>query len=115
MNLKFKKLSNRWYCDIPYTGSIDDLEMVSGADTLCELISNYTDSEIIEVESTSEISHVFLGKIEEDEFGATYQCWFNDVIIAADNSFLVWLCPVTKLVFGNYPNSINLKIIENEH
>lgn len=27
MTLKFVKLSNRWFVDIPYIGSIEDLEM----------------------------------------------------------------------------------------
>jgi len=37
----YKTASNRWYIDLPsYTGSVDDLEMVKGADTMLDKVAD---------------------------------------------------------------------------
>lgn len=36
LKLTFKKLAQRWFVDIPWIGSIDDLQMVNGADDFLE-------------------------------------------------------------------------------
>lgn len=36
LKLTFKKLAQRWFVDIPWIGSIDDLQMVNGADDFIE-------------------------------------------------------------------------------
>ncbi|KAA6341295.1 hypothetical protein EZS27_010882 [termite gut metagenome] len=42
MKLRFVKIANKWFCDIPdYEGMIEELEMVDGADTMLDDISNY--------------------------------------------------------------------------
>lgn len=102
MKLKFKKLSGRWYIDIPYNGDIADLEMVCGADLLLEYISPTTDEtkciEIVPHKTCNE-----LRKLEEDEMGCTY---FADTIGYTGE---VWLCNVTKLVLGKFPDVINFE------
>lgn len=48
------------------------------------------------------VAKIVLSKIEEDENGATYLCKsknYND---------RVWICPVTLLVFNEYPQNIYL-------
>lgn len=103
MKVTFKKLSNRWFVDIPYDGDISDLEMVMGADTLIEsLKTNNSDIKTIEIVTVK--TPYELRKLEEDEFGATY---YADALLFQQE---IWLCPVTKLVLGKYPNVINFEI-----
>ena len=38
--LRFIKLSNKWFVDIPWDGDIDDLQMVDGADLMLDALSH---------------------------------------------------------------------------
>ena len=45
LELTFKKLAQRWFVDIPWAGSIDDLQMVNGADDFLEwYVTEYPDN-----------------------------------------------------------------------
>lgn len=45
LELTFKKLAQRWFVDIPWAGSIDDLQMVNGADDFLEwYVAEYPDN-----------------------------------------------------------------------
>ena len=102
----YKNEDNRWYVDLPdWTGSIDELEMVCGADTLLDIISQ-GDNKAVVYWSEQEIEHYkySLTKLREEEFdGATYLVEGNNI-----TSFEVWLCGVTKWVFGYYPTKLFL-------
>jgi hypothetical protein len=106
MRLKFIKENNgNWYIDLPnWTGRKSALQMVSGADTLLDLMSEGSKSVEIFV------SH-------EDFDGAELlekkrNCWFNGAdyfIKTYDNKVIdldVWLCDVTKHVLGDFPDEI---------
>lgn len=105
-NFKFYKYQDRWYVDLPsWEGSIDDLEMVLGADTLLDIISQ-GDYNIVVNFSESEIENFkySLTKLREEEFdGATYLVEGNNI-----TPFEAWLCGVTKWVFGYYPTKLFL-------
>ncbi len=107
MQLKFKKLSNRWFVDIPYDGSVDDLQMVSGADLMLESIANGNETVVVRVSRTKIAHSVELSILESDDVGATYfvDNWDNEECTYRGN---VWLCNVTKLVFGDFPSHIYL-------
>lgn len=100
MKYKFYKKDNRWYIDIPeWEGDIEDLEMVSGADILLEILAKENDS--IEVEFSVEPFEdskclTFLGD-------GVYE---ND---AWHGPSTIWLCSVTEFVFGEYPSKIYYK------
>ena len=104
--LRFIRLSERWFIDIMWEGSVDDLEMVGNANTL--LTTYNSNGLIMETEvSTIEIEdydiHLTLNNIENH--GAVYQVHserFNGDI---------WLCNVTQYVFGDYPRHLFVKIL----
>lgn len=103
LKLKFKKLSNRWFIDIPYDGDIGDLEMVLGADLLLGSVkSMLTDSVTLDIVPYKTCNE--LRKIEEDRFGCTY---YADT---ANFKGEIWLCNITKILFGRFPNVINFQI-----
>lgn len=100
----------RWYIDLPeYPGVKADLEMVSGADTMLERLSemeNYVECVI----SDDVIVRPDLRLMKENEGGdyKVYSITNNYDEIHKSN---VWLCEVTKFVFGGYPEFIDLKVV----
>lgn len=110
MRLVFKKICNRWFCEVPnWISSIDDLEMVDGADEFIEHLAN--GYEIVIADLTNypipEPDYVW-EKISDDAFGATYKeklsSWQRTM----------WLCPVTIHVFEEYPETIWVKNISRQ-
>ena len=120
MILKFIKLANRWYVHIPdYPGTTDDLEMVMGADVLCDMLDNDEDGLIsVEIFTNEEdlvnrcnpLSHIYtldfvnsttMTNGEQD--GANYRLreWKLDI----------WLCMVTKYVLGEFPATIYISLL----
>lgn len=107
--LTFKKLSNRWFIDIPYEGSIEDLEMVAGADKLLDAISYNNDTIKVKVYDKLIANAISCTKIDETDFGATYMidAWDN---MDCNYSGTIWLCNVTKIVLGEFPENIYFRI-----
>jgi len=101
MELKFKKnWFGRWYIDLPQYlkegGKKADLEMVAGADTMLDYIGRGKRRVKLRVSEEPNFPYaIHLFKHEEDDCGATY---FNSEV--TDQT--VWLCNVTKYVFGGY-------------
>ena len=104
MFLRSKKLSNRWFIDIPYDGDIGDLEMVIGASNLLDKLPQIS-TDIVEIQLSDKFTLYRLDKIEENEFGATY--YTNNPKYEGD----VWLCNITKLVLGEFPTTIYFSIV----
>lgn len=103
MHLHFEKDNMEWYIILPeWKGSKADLAMVSGADTLLDQLSNYTNSVSIEV-SLEPIydSSIHLSKVRN--------CWFNGADYITCSGHKLWLCNVTKFVFGDLPNNIYIR------
>lgn len=102
MFLNFKKLAGRWFIDILYEGSIKDLEMVMNSDLLINSLPSFdSDKKVIEIVKYK--TSYELRKLDEDEYGATYE---------ADCDTYhgeIWLCPITKMILGKYPDVINFK------
>lgn len=93
----YKDPDNRWYVDLPeWEGEKDDLEMVSGADLLLDIISSGTD--YVDVTFDTDI---FDGAKELKHKGGGY--YDNN---APHGPSTIWLCSVTEFVFGNYPDKI---------
>ena len=98
----YKEQDGRWYIDLPeyieQGGTKEELEMVLGADTFLDMISE--GEEKINVSFSEQIFDNFaftLEKKEQDEYGATYY-----ISSFFEQNFDLWLCPVTKFVFGGY-------------
>ena len=102
VTLDFVKLQNRWFADVPnWKGDIEDLEMVQGADILCEELSK--GNKVFSVQISTELiqDSIYLTKVDEDDLGATY--------ISIDIDYPIWICPVTKFVFGEFPKHLYIK------
>jgi hypothetical protein len=103
--LKFVKLAGQWFVHLPnYPGNPEDLAMVSGADILCDMIDSEGFGEITVLMSTEpQDNPAWRGRILDfSEFtgdeGALYTL--------RDIKLNVWLCNVTKYVFGEFPKTI---------
>ena len=107
---KFYKTENdKWYIDLPeWKGSQADLEMVAGADKMLDVLSDNGDQIKIEVDyscinkSNTHITLVLDKKHQQILGGGADYYWGEEKI---------WLCDVTKVVFGFFPKYINFKII----
>lgn len=110
MILTFKKLASKWFVDLEdWKGSIDDLEMVNGANTFLEMLSNKVNNDKLVMKvwtAKPDEPCSKLQMINSDKDGATYQvenCKFYNST--------VWLCNVTKYVFGGFhPGTIYFKL-----
>lgn len=104
----FEKYQERWYIDLPsWEGPKDDLEMVMGADTLLDIISQDKNSVRIHIlEEPMEGWNYRLDYLRDDSGGAYYMINHNTNLITP---FECWLCKVTSFVFGYLPKTIYFK------
>ena len=95
----YKDENSRWFAEIPeWEGSIDELEMVMGADTMLDIIAQGED-EVRLVFSDEAISDNVLNIIDTKmTCGATY---LVTMLFGIDFDFEIWLCDVTKFVFNS--------------
>ena len=108
----YKETSGRWYIDLPeWTGAKEDLEMVSGADAMLDIMSE--DSDKVEMYiSTEEFEGADVLDFNSEAFelgdGAYYTLYYYKGI---NIHLTMWLCGVTKFVFGNFPEKIYISKI----
>jgi hypothetical protein len=92
-----KEKNNKWYIVLPeWQGDKEELEMVAGADKLLDILSNQTNSVDVKFgaepfDGCNTLTHESNGN------------YFND---AEHGPNKIWLCHVTKFVFGDYPDNI---------
>ncbi|MAX51478.1 MAG: hypothetical protein CMH22_05820 [Methylophaga sp.] len=101
----YRDLENRWYIDLPnWEGDKEDLEMVAGADTMLDIIAQGRDRVRVKIS---------LKPFEDCDFVLTFEKESNnggDYLLTSEHfSFDVWLCFVTKFVFGELPQKIYIK------
>lgn len=103
----YKEKSGRWYIDLPeWEGSKEDLEMVLGADDLMNLISQGDDEVYAQIgdekfPGANQMIMVEMGSI--DMGGAWY---LVPSIGQIDFNLRLWICDVTKFIFGHFPETI---------
>lgn len=105
--IKFSKEYNsgtyRWYAVLPeWLGSKDELEMVMGADTMLDYLSE--GEYCVDLQLSTEEPNKYKYRLEfinEIYDGALYELVGQNI-----DRFEVWLCSVTKFVFGEYPQNI---------
>jgi hypothetical protein len=111
---KFYKDEYGWFVDLPeWTGEKWDLQMVMGADTFLDLLSQgeteihvTLSTEPFEGCETLELVH--LGRLEGPELGEG--AWYIlDEYADLPFNLKMWLCDVTKFVFGSFPSKIYFK------
>lgn len=115
--LKFyKEDDGRWYVDLPeWQGEKADLEMVAGADKTLDYISDNDNSiKLLFSEEFFDYSNELKFQELATEYGngAFYYLEnYNGVNVDMN----MWLCDVTKFVFGGFPENIYFrKLTENE-
>jgi hypothetical protein len=103
----YKTSDNRWYIDIPYwTGSIAELEMVEGADTMLDRVSENKKECFLEL-GDEPFAGADLIKLVQDRSlsygGGDYlmETYKGEVVNHA-----MWLCSVTNFVFDGLPETI---------
>ena len=110
MKYKFyKKKVNRWYISLPeYEGLEEELEMVSGADTMLNIIAegkNIVELHLSLKEGVGSTEVKFVKSNSPDEGGYYFLKTYQNI----DYNLDIWLCPVTLFVFGNYPKKIFIR------
>jgi uncharacterized ubiquitin-like protein YukD len=110
-NLKFYKDHEGWFVDLPeWTGSKYDLQMVSGADTFLDIIAQgetetYLTLSDTPIENSNKLKFKEVGRLEGFELGEG--AWYTlNQYIGIEYDLEMWLCDVTKFVFGNFPTVI---------
>jgi hypothetical protein len=103
----YKTAANRWYIDLPeFEGSIDELEMVQGADTMLDMVSNNTSEcyMIISDEPFEGADKITLVTNLSDSVGGGdyFMESYRDKIVNQN----MWLCSVTVKVFNDLPAKI---------
>lgn len=108
MNYKFyKDPDNRWYVDLPdWTGTKADLEMVAGADTMLDYLSENTNEVTLSI-SLDPIDGYDLIKLKElaSDIGSGAYYTFTS-FRGVDINVEMWLCPVLEFVFSCYPDEM---------
>lgn len=99
-----KEEDNKWYIVLPeWDGDKSDLEMVCGADTMLDIISQ---GELVVHLSIDTMpfneSRITLTISHEDGGGG----WYNLSSGLYDFEFDVWLCKVTKFIYGYMPKKL---------
>ena len=106
-NYTFNKEQGNWYIDLPnWEGTKAELQMVAGADTLLDKLSNYGTSVNVTISTEKKSPEGFQTLkriIQTPPNGCMYHLGIAPV----------WLCNVTKFVFeGVFPKQIHFKVEE---
>lgn len=104
---KFYKDEGGWFVDLPeWEGTKADLAMVSGADTMLDIISQ-GENDIMVLLSTEEFNGSnrleFIRESPEMGEGSWY---LMKTYKGIEYNLELWLCDVTIFVFGNFPQNI---------
>lgn len=110
----YKEWDHRWYIDLPsWTGSKADLEMVANADSMLEFMAQGQNEIWVNISDTEFVNAnklIFVRNADEIGNGAFY---ILNQYQGIDLNLEMWLCDVTKFVFGDFPNVIYISVIEN--
>ncbi len=113
MKLKFEKEeSGNWYVVLPdWQGEKEELQMVLGADTMLDIIAKGSDSVNIKFETEDFEASSCLKLVKEYENELSGADYFLNGWDDKELNLEIWLCDVTKIVFGNFPSNIYFKKI----
>ena len=121
---RFYKDNEGWFIDLPEflemgLGTKGNLAMVAGSDLLLDELSE-NKSEVI-LEFSDQPFDGYEHHLEVDEFGMDidelieygHPIEIGGYYIRKSDGFKIWLCQVTKWVFGGtYPNNIYVKVVK---
>ena len=112
----------RWYYDFKHWGfDHNNLEMVSGADTLCELYAKGKDEVTVNIIASRTTLEKYKN-MDYDEFIAEplpkeWTSWKDNFLWGRNytstdgngKTTRMWICPVTLFVLGRYPKYLYIK------
>lgn len=100
---KFEKESNgKWYVVLPeWEGDKEELEMVCGADTFLDILSQGESEVSLDISLTKPSEFMYELIFKEESGGGGWYELKSDMF-----NFDIWLCHVTKFVFGYLPVKI---------
>ena len=111
---RFYKDEYGWFIDLPnWEGEKYDLQMVAGADTFLDLLSQGEDDVYVTLstkpfENCEVLMFEHYGRLEAWELGEG--AWYVLSTYKGQHYDLkMWLCDVTKFVFGELPDKIYFK------
>ena len=125
----------RWYYDFKHWGfDKANLEMVAGADSLCELYAKGNNEVTVDIMATKHLLgpkdmknyDLFVGEkfiidgqthqgtiiksqLDKYLYGRNYTNVKTNVYTNQTKIITMWICPVTLFVLGRYPNYIYIK------
>ncbi|MDR3235819.1 MAG: hypothetical protein LBT48_03725 [Prevotellaceae bacterium] len=114
-DITFKKENGTWYIVLPeWRGPKASLAMVAGADTMLDCISGFTDSCSIQITTVPVKDFQCDGVIKKTNATAGILKSFYGQHYNAEGLYtgLIWLCPVTKFIFGKYPAEVYFKLVD---
>jgi len=109
---RFYKNEIEWYVDLPayveQGGTIEDLQMVEGADVMLDIVSN--GNKKVDLNISSEkfegADQLILKKMGEPLKGGAY--YYMKEFEGKEVNLTMWLCKVIEFVFGEIPENIFL-------
>jgi hypothetical protein len=107
----YKTENGSWYIDLPdWQGSIGELLMVAGADTLLDELSRGTNEVLVELAPQMQDGFEKLQLVEKKAFGGAD--YILETYKKQKINHEMWLCDVTKFVFNNFPEEIYFRVVE---
>ena len=111
---RFYKDEYGWFIDLPeWEGEKSDLQMVMGADVFCDMLSQGKNEVVITLstepfDGCDQLDFLYLGRLEGPEYGEG--AWYElERYADVQLNVTMWLCDVTKYVFGDFPKQIYFK------
>ena len=103
----YKEFDGRWYVDLPHwKGQKSDLEMVAGADLMLNHIAKNDDRVWIILSENYFEGSDKLEFLKPDDVYGEGAFYILNIFENEPVAIEMWLCDVTKFVFGNFPNVI---------
>jgi hypothetical protein len=109
----------RWYYDFKdWPWDHDRLEMVAGADTLCNHYSAdgfHTKVDVLATSSSPSLAAIGYDIYERQPLAgnlftrALYGATYVSRTMSKKTAYTFWICPVTLFVFGRYPKYLAIK------
>jgi hypothetical protein len=112
--LNFVKLAGKWFVHLPdYPGHYSELEMVLGADVMCDIIDKFDTGHITVTVSDKAFNTMFSTRDYILEFvNSTISNGEQDGANYRMREFKldVWLCNITKYLFGEFLATFYIRV-----
>lgn len=103
----YKTADGRWYIDLPeWSGSLDDLQMVEGADTMLDRVSGYTNECHLEMSDEPFDGADRVRLVEDLSKSVGGGNYIMETYQGEQINHAMWLCEVTVHVFHSLPEAI---------